>query len=161
MQPAFTRELLSALAQRNIHTAVKTHGYIATHIFQPILPMISTLMFNLHHYDMKTHVQGTGVSNALILQNLKIALSQHSHVLVRIPVIPGFNDRLSDAEAFCQLLNALGAACVRLLPFQPADEKKYGQLGLGYAYQSVPAMSAENLKAYQRVFVRHQIECLL
>lgn len=159
MQAEFALELLKLLTQNGIHTAVETCGFVSSQVFQPILPYISLLLYDIKHHELKKHVQGTGVSNEMILRNLRLALHEGKDVLVRIPVIPGYNNSLDDADAFCKLLSPMGVTRVQLLPFHHYGEYKYKQLGYAYAYHTVPSLYPDDLQSYQRVFTAQKIDC--
>ena len=79
-------------------------------------------------------------------------------MLIRIPVIPGYNDSLEDAAGFAEKLREIGADRVQLLPFHQFGENKYDLLGTGYAYRDVPALHREDLEEYRKVFLSHGIE---
>ena len=78
--------------------------------------------------------------------------------LVRIPVIPGFNDNLADAQAFARLLKKMEIKQVQLLPFHRLGCHKYELLGMGYDYADIPSMQKTQLEAYSREFTRGGIE---
>lgn len=141
-------ELLTALKEAGISTALETTGYCESSGFSRLFPLTDLFLFDLKHHDEQKHIEGTGVSNSLCLANMQLALSAGAKVLPRIPVIPGFNDSPADADAFCALLKRLGAAQVQLLPFHQFGESKYEKLGRDYAYKDTPALHAEDLEQY-------------
>ena len=79
-------------------------------------------------------------------------------ILPRIPVIPGFNDSLSDAAGLAECLKDCGAKRGQLLPFHQFGENKYEQLGKEYAYKNVNAYHREDLEDYRRIFTEHGID---
>ena len=50
--------------------------------------------------------------------------------MVRIPVIPGFNDSLKDGAAFARLFKKMEIKKVQLLPFHRLGSRKYALLGI-------------------------------
>ena len=54
--------------------------------------------------DETRHIEFTGVSNTLILDNYRFMLQSGKNVMVRIPVIPGFNDDPDHLERLKQFL---------------------------------------------------------
>lgn len=80
-------------------------------------------------------------------------------MVLRIPVIPDFNDSLEDAKAFSQLFKSLDITQVQLLPFHQFGENKYKLLGRDYQMADIKAYHPEELKDYQDVFLDHQIHC--
>lgn len=153
MQPGFALPLLKALKGRGIHTAVETTGCIAPEVFETALPWTDLILFDIKHWDEHKHKEGTGVSNRLILENMKHALALGKEVLPRLPVIPGFNDSPRDAECFALRLKEAGADQVQLLPFHQFGERKYEMLDRAYAYAGIPALREEDLEEFRRAFL--------
>ena len=158
LYPDFAITLLSALQAEGIHTAIETSGYCAPDILDRAAAHLDLILFDLKHWDEEKHIQGTGVSNHIILENMKRIISQGKNLLPRIPVIPGFNDALNDAEEFSKLLRKMGIAKVQLLPFHRFGEKKYTMLSLDYAYADIPPLHAEDLRPYQQVFNKNNMD---
>ena len=158
MQPDFALALLKALQEKHIHTAMETTGFASPAAFAKLLPYLDLLLFDIKHWDNQKHIEGTSVSNAVILKNMKTAIEQGKNVLPRLPVIPGYNDSLADAEGFVQRLQEVGAHRVQLLPFHQFGENKYHLLGKNYAFVHTPALHPEDLAAFQQVFLQHGIE---
>ena len=149
--PAFMEQLIHALHGEKIHTAVETTGYVSAEVFRKIAPMLDLLLFDIKHWDGEKHREGTGVVNDLILDNMKWAVSRGLEVLPRLPVIPGYNNTLSDAEGFAERLKMVGAGKVQLLPFHQFGEKKYEMLGRDYAFRGTDALHEEDLEDFCRV----------
>ena len=160
-QPAFAAALLDALHQQQIHTAIETTGYTPEESFRHLAGKLDLLLFDMKHWDSEKHRQGTGVDTGLILRNLKWALDTGQNVLVRIPVIPGFNDSLKDAKEFGRLLKSLHAKKVQLLPFHQMGENKYRWLNKTYAYENVRPLHPEDLQAYRQIICEQGVNCFV
>lgn len=152
-QPEFAKALLEALKARGVHTAIETTGFAAPEVFDGVTACADLLLFDMKHWDGEKHREGTGVDNALILENMRRSLAVGKEVLPRLPVIPGYNDSLEDAAGFVRCLREAGAERVQLLPFHPFGENKYALLGRTYEYQAVPALRKEDLEGFRRVFL--------
>ena len=159
IQPDFVEALLNELKKYNIHTAIETTGYIPKETFQRLAKQFDLLLFDVKQYDRQLHYNGTEVYNDLIIENLTWALNNGIEVLPRIPVIPNFNDSLSDARGIAQLLVKVGAKKVQLLPFHQFGERKYELLKRKYAYHGVKAYHPEDLIEYQQIFLDAGINC--
>ena len=157
MQPEFAASLLKAYKDRQIHTAIETTGYADPETFHKVIRYADLLLFDIKHWDETKHQEGTGVSNQMILNNMKDAIDSGKQVLPRLPVIPGYNDSLLDAEGFAGCLHRAGAKEVQLLPFHQFGEKKYDMLNRAYAYADISALHEEDLEAFRETFVRHGI----
>lgn len=151
VQPEFAAALLGGLKAQGIHTAMETTGYAVPEVFDRVAAKADLLLFDVKHWDVDKHKQGTGVSNERIFANLRGAISAGKNVLPRIPVIPGFNNSLDDAAHFAALFQEMGAKEVQLLPFHQFGESKYELLGREYAYANLDALHEEDLSEFQQV----------
>ena len=160
-QPDFAYEILSLLKEEKIHTAVETAGYASQDVFYRIAEKADLLLFDVKHYDEEMHIVGTGVSNKRILQNLEAAAKCGFGLLVRIPVIPDYNNSYEDAKLFSELLNAIGVSRVQLLPFHQFGENKYALTGREYYMKDVRPLDKKDLLGMKDMFIRHGIECFI
>ncbi len=158
-QAEFAIALLKELQARQIHTACETTGYADEGTFTSLIEHIDLILFDLKHYDNEKHVAVTKVSNEPILRNLKLALAKGKEIVIRIPVIPGINDALKDAQGFCDLLKKIGAKKVNLLPFHQFGQKKYSLLGKEYQCKNLKQLHEEDLVAYHEVFLQNGLVC--
>ncbi|MBL1229172.1 glycyl-radical enzyme activating protein [Enterococcus sp. BWB1-3] len=160
-QAVFATELLKELKKKNIHTACETTGYAKTDVFEAFIQHVDLLYFDVKHYDSAKHKSGIGVPNELILKNLQTAVRTHAGLVVRIPVIPFYNDSLADAEEFSKLFNEMGVNQIELLPFHQFGEKKYQYLNRDYAMHDIPQLHTEDLYTYKAVMEAANIQCLV
>ena len=144
----FVLELTHALHREGIHVALETAACVNQEVFARVLAAVDFAYIDLKHYDDAKHRAGTGVGNGLILQNIAFALRSETPVVVRIPVIPGFNDSETDFDGFARALKELGAREVQLLPFHQLGESKYKRLQLSYAYDGQKQLRDGDLSAF-------------
>ena len=172
LYPDYAAELLSLLRESGIHTAVESALYVPwTHV-ERIIPFTDLFLIDLKHMDAERHRQYTGLSNALILDNLSQLARVHRNVIVRIPLIPGVNDdaeNLSRTAAYV-LSTGGGIRGVELLKYNPLGRAKYESLDrvaivFGDDPQSDADMEARcillNKDAGLERFVRHETEIIL
>ncbi|MDO9534925.1 MAG: glycyl-radical enzyme activating protein [Bacillota bacterium] len=157
-QSEFAASVLSLCKKAGIHTALETSGYARWDILQLVLPYVDLLLFDLKHMDPSEHQKCTGVSNELIKDNvIRIYHQQKKPVIIRIPVIPGYNDSLENIEATAEFVACkLGASVpVNLLPFHRLGESKNERMGVqGLLFNSIPP-SEQHLKELKEIFVSH------
>lgn len=161
LQLPFALELARRCHEEKIHVAVETAGAVPEETFRTMVREMDYVLMDLKHYDSAAHRAGTGLGNEQVLGNLRILRDSGVPFLVRIPVIPEFNDKVEDAEAFARLLKEMDILHVQLLPFHRLGCHKYELLGLPYDYSDTPSMQAEELKDYSREFSRIGIEVIL
>ncbi|MEJ2705914.1 MAG: glycyl-radical enzyme activating protein [Sedimentisphaerales bacterium] len=92
MQPQFLLALLSRCRARDIHTAVDTTCYAELEIVREIAPFTDLFLCDIKHMDAAVHKRFTGVDNDRILYNIKELSEAGKKVIIRIPLVPGFND---------------------------------------------------------------------
>ena len=95
-------------------------------------------------YDVKCisdhlHIEGTKVSNKLILKNLKkLSDTFKGEIIIRIPVIPEFNDSIEEMQKIADFLKPLSIKEVELMPYHKMGEHKYEALNMKMAEFEVP-----------------------
>lgn len=144
--------LLSKCQGYGIHTAIETTGYAPADKFRKLISKTDLVLFDVKHYDNKKHKLYTGVPNEMILSNIQWACQANVRIIARIPVIPGINDTLEDANGFCSLLKSLNIINVNLLPFHQFGQQKYDQLNIDYKMTDAVALHPEDLVEYADVF---------
>lgn len=155
VQHAFAIAVLKALRAQGVHTAIETTGAVAPAVFRKALPHLDLVIMDVKHHDPAQHRRWVGVGNDLPLANLGAALESGTPTWVRIPVIPGVNDSLSDAAAFAALLRPRGVERVQLLPFHQYGERKYDLLDWPYSFAGVPTSHEEDVEPFRQALVDH------
>lgn len=161
IQAKFAISLLKLLKKQGIHTACETTGYASPNTFENFIKNIDLLLFDIKHYDSQKHYTYTNVYNETIILNLKTAIRKGKDVIIRIPVIPGINNSLKDAQGFCMLLKEVGAIKVNLLPFHQFGQKKYSLLNKEYNFYGIPQLHEEDLLAYKEIFIKNGLDCTI
>lgn len=131
MQPLFARELFLLCRRAGIHTAVETCGFGSREAVDAAFESADLLLYDVKHMDSAAHRLGTGVGNEEILRNLLYCSQElNKKIVVRIPVIPGFNDSERNMEAVARLIKTSLPTCgeVNLLAYHRLGEDKRSQL---------------------------------
>jgi pyruvate formate lyase activating enzyme len=144
-QSEFLESLLNCCQKKKIHTAVDTSGYVSWEILNKISPKVDLFLYDLKIMDSKRHKKYTGVSNEIILENLKKLSSVHHNIFVRFPVIPGINDDDQNIKETGEFLSSLKIAQVNLLPYHYIGIDKYRRLGRTYKLATTQPPSEEKL----------------
>jgi pyruvate formate lyase activating enzyme len=133
LQPAFLEELLRECRRVDIHTAVDTTGYAEPEIIRSIIPYTNLFLYDVKFADPAKHRKYTGVSNELILDNLKMLSDEGAVISVRVPVIPGINDDKEEMAAIAGLVSKLpGVVELAVLPYHGTARQKYERFGMEY-----------------------------
>lgn len=126
------RALLETLKDMDIDTAIETNG---THPRLPeLFDWLDHLMIDLKQPFPEKHRTVTGVALEQIKQNITLAAQAGKDLLVRIPMVNGYNTAPEDMAAFAGFLS--GLACpnlrVELLRYHEYGKGKWEKLGLPY-----------------------------
>ena len=123
LQIDFLCEILRKCKENGIHTAVDTAGNVPWESFERILPYTDLFLYDIKCITDDLHKKGTGVSNKLILQNL-IHLVGKADIIIRVPVIPGFNEMPSEQDKIKEFLQQYSFGKVEYLPYHDMGEHK-------------------------------------
>jgi pyruvate formate lyase activating enzyme len=156
MQPDFLVALLNQCRALNIHTAVDTSCYAEPEVAESAAEKADLFLCDIKHIDSETHERFTGVGNKLILDNIRRISKAGRKIVIRIPIVPGFNDDPSNIEATGQFAASLpGVGRIDILPFNRGGIEKSARLAgeIESMQSAIPAddrMSeiAENLSKY-------------
>ncbi|RGS31213.1 glycyl-radical enzyme activating protein [Eubacterium sp. AF22-8LB] len=140
-------ELIKQCKNNGLHVAVETTGNYCLDTLKEALPYIDLFLMDLKHLDAQKLKDITGGNLNLILNNFKY-LAQHcpNKVIVRMPVIPRFNDDIcEDVIRFCANLKL---SEVNLLPFHTMGKSKWNQLNKEFMYDKDKMMDRNDLTPY-------------
>ena len=146
----FLCELLRKCKEKGIHTAVDTAGDVPFESFEKVLPYTDLFLYDIKAISDELHREGTGVSNRRILENLEKLAEKGADIIVRIPVIGGFNDEENELLAIKAFIDRLGIKKVELLPYHAMGEHKYEALSMNAVLYKEP--SGEEMKKFREIF---------
>lgn len=127
-QPDFSLELFRLCYERGIHTAVETTGHVEWSVLEKSLPVTDLYLYDIKHLDDQIHRQYTGVSNKVILANLNRFVESGANIILRVPLIPGFNLDEEHLQVVGELASRLEIEEIHLMPFHQFGRDKYTRL---------------------------------
>jgi pyruvate formate lyase activating enzyme len=155
MQTDFLLEALAACKSKGYHTAVDTSGYSSESNFRSVMQYTDLFLYDIKHADDTRHFEYTGVSNTLILSNLRMLLGEGKNIFIRIPVIPDKNDDPESLEGMKKMFSELKCENLKqisLLPFHKTGKAKYRKLHLPYRMEGTVQPSAVRMKELKEFF---------
>jgi pyruvate formate lyase activating enzyme len=158
MQPAFLEALLKACRAQEIHTALDTCGFASWTTIDRIRGDVDLFLYDLKLLDDDRHRRFTGVSNALILKNIQ-ELSMRGHdIILRIPIIPGFNDDGENMRQIAEFSAALPHLLqVNILPYHHTAADKYERLNRDYALPETQPPPRETMTGIKELLEQHKL----
>jgi pyruvate formate lyase activating enzyme len=141
-------ELMEATAlirASGINVTIETNA--STAAFTSVPGSVDLMICDLKCVSETLHIEWTGVSNLAVLDNLRHAASMQTGLLVRIPLVTGFNDGEDECRRMAAFIGGLAAGRrsldVEILRMHHIGAPKYAALGMEYAASEIPVPSAE------------------
>ena len=146
-------ELLRMSKESGLHTAVETSGQVDPKQFARAIALVDLFLFDVKHCDLAVLKKVTGGDLGRILENLGAAAkSSPEKVLIRVPVIPKFNDDAETMNGIFKIAVENRVSAVQLLPYHTLGKGKYTKLGIDYPYDSdIPMMKKEQLAPFLKI----------
>lgn len=129
MQADFCAELLKKLKENGVSTAVDTCGLVSRETLDKVIPYTDVFLYDVKAIDEDVHIKCTGVSNKIILENLKYLDSLGCKIEIRYPFVPDYND--GEAQKIAEFLSELkNITKIRVLAYHNYAGSKYEALGM-------------------------------
>lgn len=150
-QADFAASLLAECKAAGLHTAVESAASTSSDKIEKILPYLDLYLMDIKHMDSNKHREYTGVGNERILENARLIAESGVELIIRTPVIPGFNDSPEEILAISRFAARLpGVKEHHLLPYHRLGKDKYTGLGRSYSLEEIlppPPEKMEHLKS--------------
>jgi pyruvate formate lyase activating enzyme len=158
LQIDFLARLLHHCKKVGIHSAVDTCGYVPWSHFEKIESIVDLWLYDIKLIDQTKHQTYTGVSNILILENLKKLSHKTKQIDIRIPLIPDINDSPEDIGQIADLMKSLRLKTVSLLPFHKLGLEKYAKLALEGKMTDIHPPSQDQIASLGQIFQKKNIK---
>ncbi len=149
-QLEFTTEILRLCKEKGIHTAIETGGFASPDHLCSVLKYCDLVLFDIKETNEEKHMEYIGAPLAVILQNLKIVNDTKVPFVIRLPIIPGINDR---EDHFLKVKDIAGELVfcrgIEILPYHKLGEYKYRQLGREYLCQNIIEPSKDDVEKWK------------
>lgn len=147
-QPEFSRDLLRAAKERGINTAIESMACADFEKIRQLLPYLDLYLMDIKHTNPEKHKMFTGRSNEMMMENArKVALSGQTRLIIRVPVIPSFNDTVEEIRGIAAFADTLpGVEELHLLPYHRLGQDKYEGLGREYLMEGILPPEPEKMK---------------
>ena len=125
--------LLQELGRRGFHRAVDTSLYASQEVVRQVAEECDLFLVDIKLMDNEKHRQYTGVSNQIILDNIRLLAHLGKPFIVRIPLIEGVNADKENIDATARFLSDLPMKVkVELLPYHDVGKDKHRRLWSQY-----------------------------
>lgn len=155
LQIDFLAQILKMCRENGINTAVDTAGDVPWEYFEKIMPYTNIFLYDIKAISEKLHIEGTGVSNKRLLSNLqRISDDGQSEIIIRVPVIPQFNDSAEEIRKIADFIKHIRCRKTELLAYNPMAKSKYDALGMKFT--EYPLLEDGKIETLQKIFEKEE-----
>ena len=153
LQYEFVLALLRECKRRGLHTALDTCAHCPWAQLKSLIPFLDLILLDMKEMDLERHRQFTDVGNRVILDNARRLAGEPVRLMIRIPVIPDFNDTVENMSAAAQFFKDFpNIDYVELLPYHRLGESKYERLELTYEAKGTDPPEKKHLEELMEPF---------
>ncbi|MDR3209683.1 MAG: glycyl-radical enzyme activating protein [Oscillospiraceae bacterium] len=131
----FAAALLAECRANAIHTCVETALHCPWEHAAAVFEHTDLVIADIKHMDTARHREYTGAGNELILANLLKTAALGKKLVLRTPIVPGYNggdENLRATAAFIRDELRANLVAWQLLPYRKMGTEKYASLGMAY-----------------------------
>ena len=153
LQPDFASALFQAAKAAGINTALESTGFADFEVIkEKILPWLDLYLMDIKHISSAKHKLFTGQPNERILANARKIAESGQKLIIRVPVIPTFNDTPAEILEIAQFARSLpGVEQLHLLPYHRLGQDKYAGLGREYLMSHIEPPANEHMEMLREV----------
>ena len=145
LQADFLAGLAQACRERGLHVIIDTAGQVSAEVMSSLIPLTDLFYFDLKAVTQQGYQQLDG-SQKQIMARLQQLAQSRTPTMIRIPLVPGWQDRCDFTVQLIQLLGPTGLRQIELLPYHRLGQSKYQAIGKNYTLTDVrpplPVVSA-------------------
>lgn len=154
MNPTLAQALFEGSHQAGIHSAVETCLHVPWKYIEPSLPFVDLFLADLKHVDEAVFQQWTDGSARRVLDNLQRLAQAGKKMIIRVPLIQGFNASEADIAAITDFAaDRLQVSEIHYLPYHTLGMNKYQLLSQPYTAPDKP-LDAPELLAFAQDYAQ-------
>ena len=163
LQWKFVAETAKLLKEMGISSALDTAGDVPWETMDAISDQMEYVLYDVKTFDDEMHRICTGRSNERILDNLQRLAAKGQKLIIRMVIVPKYNDKLSDVEKRLKLVKGLGDAVERvdILPYHTLGKGKYQRLGIPYPIPGKGEITEAYWKEFRRLAEKVGIDVVI
>ncbi|UPQ90044.1 glycyl-radical enzyme activating protein [Vibrio sinaloensis] len=156
MQPKLVADIAKKLQQNGVSTAIESCMHVPWKNVEEVAPYIDCWLADLKHIDEEKFLQWAKGSLKRIKQNFLKLAPIAKRIVIRVPVVPGFNDTDNELEQIIDFAASLDSCReLHLLPYHTLGINKYRLLDMPYLCSDQPLNNPELLERAQQYASKH------
>jgi len=159
MQADFLVALLDACRAEGIHAAVDTTCHATAETLQSVAKVTDLFLCDVKHMNSELHERYTGIPNERALENIRMLAEAGKRIIIRVPIVPGFNSDGTNMERTVQFVQSLKTVRrVDVLPYNRGGLEKAVRLNGGIDLMESQAPDDDTMAQIAGIFRRHGFE---
>lgn len=144
--------LIQTAKEKGLQVAIETTGQVPLARLQEAEPFIDTFLLDFKHPDEKMLKEVIKANTGLVFQTLEwLSQNARAKVILRVPVVPGFNHNEQAMRQLFDKADALGYKQIHLLPYHTLGTNKYSELGIQYPWPHSKMLTEIELLPWQQM----------
>lgn len=148
-QPDFSYALLHESHEAGFNTAMETTGFADYEVIRPFFDVCDLFLMDIKHINSEKHRLFTTQPNERILENAEKIARNAKRLVIRVPVIPTFNDTPEEIGAIADFAAKLPVDELHLLPYHRLGYDKYVGLSRDYPMGDLPSPTKERMALFK------------
>ena len=155
-QAEFCLELLKKAKENGLHVCMETCGYVGKHVLEKTIDFVDIYLFDYKETSPQKHKEFTGVANVQILENLRCLDKAGKQIVLRCPIIPGYNDNEEHLKGIAHVANSLDNLIeIEIEPYHVFGTEKYKRLNRKYGLLDVETPKKEMIDTWIAEIQKH------
>ncbi|MEH6454551.1 MAG: glycyl-radical enzyme activating protein [Psychromonas sp.] len=139
MQSGLVKNIAKRIKNEGINTAIETCMHVPWKNIEQVLPHIDCWLTDLKHTDEVKFQAWAKGSLPRIKKNFEMLAKQGKRIVIRVPVVPGFNDTENELHKIIDFAVSLETCTeLHLLPYHTLGKNKYNLLDMTYHCSDKP-----------------------
>ncbi len=152
MQWEFAAEVLGLCREEGVDTAIESCLLAPRKAIDALLPVTDHFLIDIKYMDEDLHRNVLGTGNRQILENYEYLISCGADILVRTPLIPGFNASDENIRSIARYVHRVDPdAKYELLNYNPLCRSKYEVLEQPYPVDVSRPLTGEEMDGFYRI----------
>ncbi len=155
LQPKFLTQLLKALKNEDIHTALDTSGFANLDTVKEVFDYTDLVLLDIKSINPETFKKVTSVDIEPTLRLAKYLDEKNKKMWIRFVVVPGLTDDMADIEKLASYLAPFkNIERVEILPFHKMGEYKWEALGYDYVLKDTLPPDEKLINDIKDLFIK-------
>ena len=159
IQADFLVDVMKRLHEAGIHIAMETSLCVKWENVEKLIPYVDLFFVDIKCITPERHKAGVGADNELILANIKRLSAAGNKLILRTPVVPGFNADAEEIGKISSFIRELpNEHPAELLAYHGMCAPKYTALSREFPCRDTAEPTKEEMEKFTDILKNHGID---